>query len=661
MLMATPAHAAGEFITTWKTDNEGTSASNQITIPTSDGFVYDYNVDWGDGSTSTDVTGNITHTYAEAGTYTVSISGTFPMMVFGYGGDKLKLLSINQWGTSAWQSFDGAYFGCLNLSITAEDVPDLSNVGSMVYAFRSSGLTTEDLSGWDMSSVTATLGMFQDTLFNGNVSTWDVSNVVNAQAMFINDPVFNQDVSAWNFASATNLGELFYQASAFNQDLSGWNVSNVTSMSGMFAYASSFNQDLSAWDVGSVTSMASMFYEATAFNQDLSDWDVSSVTTMADMLEGAALSMTNYDALLTGWAAQVVQPSVSFDAGDVTYCALSAHNVLTAAPNGWTMTDAGNICLIQAVAMAAQVTLDNAVYYFTASELVDEMVVAETGVYSSSVPTCGACTVLIDSVNHQVTFSGLQIGDELSVTITFTRANTLQIGPTTIIHRRDSGGTISGGVATSAPTYIPTPMLVLPEPTVQTPSAAIIQPSMADLSMYYDTDRNQLVAPLTTKQTISPYSGQSEAISEIQAGWFVRGEHYDTVYFITDQGTRRPFWDPQTFFTWSDSFDRVVWVTDATLKTLLLAAPVLPKPGRVLVKLPDDPTVYVIVGDSESIVRPIPNEDQAIIWFGTDWSDAVIDIAPTVFARFQKGDILTGSEQFSSHELKKRVLEKMDS
>ncbi len=74
------------FITTWKTDNAGVSASNQITIPTTGGG-YNYNVNWGDGQVSTGVTGDITHTYAVAGTYTVSISGAFPRIYFHKLGD----------------------------------------------------------------------------------------------------------------------------------------------------------------------------------------------------------------------------------------------------------------------------------------------------------------------------------------------------------------------------------------------------------------------------------------------------------------------------------------------------------------------------------------------------------------------------------------------
>jgi hypothetical protein len=85
-----------EFIMLVKTDNPGTSASDQFTIPTTTG-TYNYDVDWGDGNTDTGVTGTITHTFAGgAGTYTVKISGTFPRIYFnGAGGsDAQKLLEI---------------------------------------------------------------------------------------------------------------------------------------------------------------------------------------------------------------------------------------------------------------------------------------------------------------------------------------------------------------------------------------------------------------------------------------------------------------------------------------------------------------------------------------------------------------------------------------
>ena len=58
-----------EFIISVKTDNAGTSADNQFTIPTRPvGFTYDYNVVTSDGQTFSNLTGNKTITFPIAGT-----------------------------------------------------------------------------------------------------------------------------------------------------------------------------------------------------------------------------------------------------------------------------------------------------------------------------------------------------------------------------------------------------------------------------------------------------------------------------------------------------------------------------------------------------------------------------------------------------------------
>ena len=48
-------------------------------------------------------------------------------------------------------------------------------------------------------------------------------------------------------------------ADKFNGDLSNWEVLNVIKMCSMFHYANSFNADLSKWDVSSVINMEAMF------------------------------------------------------------------------------------------------------------------------------------------------------------------------------------------------------------------------------------------------------------------------------------------------------------------------------------------------------------------------------------------------------------------
>jgi surface protein len=75
------------------------------------------------------------------------------------------------------------------------------------------------------------------------------------ESMFSDTTSFNQDISSWDVSSVTNMGGMFNSASSFNQDISSWDTSSVTNMSSMFSYATSFNQDISSWDVSSVGSM----------------------------------------------------------------------------------------------------------------------------------------------------------------------------------------------------------------------------------------------------------------------------------------------------------------------------------------------------------------------------------------------------------------------
>uniref|UniRef100_UPI0006E22D08 BspA family leucine-rich repeat surface protein n=1 Tax=Lacinutrix himadriensis TaxID=641549 RepID=UPI0006E22D08 len=304
------------FITTWKTDNPGVSNDNSITIPANGSGPYNFTVNWGDDTVSSNITSSITHQYATAGTYTVTITGEYPWFWSGNTGDKDKLLSVDQWGDQIWYSMDSSFYGCSNVVINASDTPDLSQVTSfyrifrnapainqavigtwdvstitnMEQAFTNATTFNQDLSDWDMSNVTTTLNMFSGAnVFNQDITGWVVGNVTNMAHMFRNAVAFNQPIGNWNVSNVTLLNNMFEGAVAFNQDISAWNVSSVTNMASMFSGASVFNQDISTWSVNSVTNMSSMFDSASVFNQDISTWDVSSVITMRSMFQYASV------------------------------------------------------------------------------------------------------------------------------------------------------------------------------------------------------------------------------------------------------------------------------------------------------------------------------------------------------------------------------------
>ena len=105
-LLSTTSLLNGQsFITTWTTSNPGTSNSTSITIPTTGGG-YSYDVDWDDDGVFDQfgIVGDVTHDFGVAGTYTIRIQGSFPRIYFNNGGDRQKLIAINQWGSNPWTS-----------------------------------------------------------------------------------------------------------------------------------------------------------------------------------------------------------------------------------------------------------------------------------------------------------------------------------------------------------------------------------------------------------------------------------------------------------------------------------------------------------------------------------------------------------------------------
>ncbi|WP_294113842.1 BspA family leucine-rich repeat surface protein [uncultured Fibrobacter sp.] len=105
----------------------------------------------------------------------------------------------------------------------------------------------------------------------------DVSQVTDMSGLF--DPVLgcydrDEDVGPVDFAELNRKAE---KRSMFNGDISRWDVSNVENMFGLFSH-SRFNGDISKWDVSNVTSMRSMFYNSH-FKGDISKWNMSKVVS----------------------------------------------------------------------------------------------------------------------------------------------------------------------------------------------------------------------------------------------------------------------------------------------------------------------------------------------------------------------------------------------
>ena len=322
--------SASDFNSTWNTTYLSTGSTDNLSIklPLEASGTYDFTVWWGDGTNDTITAydqANVTHTYSAQGEYDVRINGTIIGWRFNYGGDRLKLVNITNWGTLRLGNSGEYFYGCSNLNVGATDTLNLTGTTSLYRAFREcSGLTTLDVSSWDTSSVTSFYGAFRECsgLTTLDASSWDTSNVIS----FSNTFMYCYDLSTL--------------------DASSWDTSNVISFSNTFNVCIGLTTlNVSSWDTSSVTSFSNTFYKCYDLSTlDVSNWNVTSLTDATDMLYGVTLTNTSYDDLLYYWSLQSLQNDVPFGGGNSKYnCgdpATSRNDTLIGTYN-WTITDGG--------------------------------------------------------------------------------------------------------------------------------------------------------------------------------------------------------------------------------------------------------------------------------------------------------------------------------
>jgi surface protein len=199
--------------------------------------------------------------------------------------------------------------------------------------------------------------MFQSaTNFNQPIGGWTLNTgtSLNMSSMFQSATAFNQDIGSWNVSRVTDMSSMLRSTTVFNNggspSISGWSVSNVTNFGSMFQSAPAFNQPIGSWTLntstGATISMQSMFASATNFNQDIGSWNITRVNNFASFMvskTAANYSAANLDSIYNGWSTKNPRPTITISFGTIKYTAAgqAGRNVLTGAPNNWTITDGG--------------------------------------------------------------------------------------------------------------------------------------------------------------------------------------------------------------------------------------------------------------------------------------------------------------------------------
>ncbi|MES2778145.1 MAG: BspA family leucine-rich repeat surface protein [Bacteroidota bacterium] len=405
-----------DFVTTWKTDNPGSSASNQVRIFT--GLAYDMNftVKWGDGTTSSGLAHEFTHTYATPGTYTIRISGNFWHIKVGDSGDQLKLLSINQWGNTEWDDFGYAFAGCSNMVITATDGPNIGYGTQCSAMFRDCASMNSNLNHWNVSNAYTMAQMFKGcTSFNKPLNSWDVRYVESTVEMFKGCTAFNQPLNNWQFLVNGNMAGMFDGATSFNSSLFSAGLTACYNATAMFRGATAFNQPIPAWSTNNLWYMDNMFQGASSFNQPLA-FIVYNTLSMNNALDGCNMSVANYDLTIQNWKNSTNKNGVAVGAFGLKYCGAKANRDYLINTRGWSFSGDGPnsaAILSSAVGTNAQTRCINTpvtnITYITTnatSGSASGLPPGVNGVLASNVFTISGTPTASGTFNYTITFNG---------------------------------------------------------------------------------------------------------------------------------------------------------------------------------------------------------------------------------------------------------------
>ena len=355
-------------------DLTGETSSYTFTTP----ILYtsgDISIDWGDGSaiqqTGTISNTKLTHVY-DTDAYPRPLiqwcrstdAGKISIFLVQGGVSRTTISNLKQWG----KSFNGTqinFNSASNMVITAQDIPDLSNLTSMASMFQncSSITTIPNIEKWDVSNkavsasamfrfcsnfIATDLDNFADNIFTAQLAIFGACSSLNSTSLskwrtrgnmgeaFENMSSLDQDLStktvtradtstyiAWDISDCTSIFQLLDFNSGFtgtNPNIYNWDTSNIIGNGfGYLTLSAKINSDMStkqistpnpynaaytAWDVSGGTNFISMFQGNSIFNQNLRTWQLNESTTgLSQMFTSTtAFSDDNYTDTLVGWA-----------------------------------------------------------------------------------------------------------------------------------------------------------------------------------------------------------------------------------------------------------------------------------------------------------------------------------------------------------------------
>jgi len=308
----------------------------RFTLPSqSVGGTFDATIDWGDGSSNAVTAWNDTglvHEYIEAGDYLVRISGSFPNLRFAYHSESAdRVIKILNFGDVGFIYLAEAFYDCSNLNEVTWTSHNFSAVTNMDSFFEYCGqVTSVDVTGWDVSNATALGAVF--SLMGALVEI--------------------KGLDTWSTDSMTDMAWFCRDTDVVTLDLTSFDVSGCAVWTNAFRNNDELiSIDTTGWVTTAMTTLNTMFESCAVLEEviGMEDWDISGVSSFLNMLVTSQICTERYDAVLIGWEAQSVVPSLTVEFGGSKYtaggAAEAARTALEASPNFWTINDGGEYAI----------------------------------------------------------------------------------------------------------------------------------------------------------------------------------------------------------------------------------------------------------------------------------------------------------------------------
>ncbi len=218
--------------------------------------------------------------------YVTNMQGVFA------GCGVLEELDVSDWNvTGKVERIDQMFDNCYALTTLDCSNWDVSGVSNMKWAFRGcTGLTNLDVSYWEVGKVNAFTNMFTGCKALKTIPvdtwTWDGDPGQNAkvdmQYMFSKcSGLTSLDLSGWDVGKVTTMDHMFLECTSLTSvNVGGWNVGNVSTITNMFNGCYELSDlDLSSWKFVKVIDMTAMFQNCFSLKTiDLSGWDMGANT-----------------------------------------------------------------------------------------------------------------------------------------------------------------------------------------------------------------------------------------------------------------------------------------------------------------------------------------------------------------------------------------------